>query len=425
MPMETYRKFIIVDLPEGRFVYPEGHTVKREPKIKTEEEALVAFDSYLKGNTRGYPDWTPDNWVKCVLMGRKAPPDRMIEVWSLGQRYQMVEIFDKKENVFKDWEGKRHLTSTEKPIEVYTITGETKIYSSYNFDSKHGIYSVLVARGIIKLTDFDPGYRDHSAGSSKSFIKPEGEAIGIEIEVKFKNVEKDGYIIPDYIAKLLFSHWMKTNYPDWICERDGSLEGERRTYHGGLEIISPPLSVAKLHECLDVILPKCVEMGGIGAKASTSDVAFGIHVTQNLYGPFSRKDGDRYTYLINLPALRPFWQAAAQRYGALFDKFCGFMEIDSVDGAMKHESGSHYRAVFPRGESAVETRIFRSNLQISAVKSIVELCIVAMNYCKQSKVNVNDPAAFITYVKAHASNTLKQYIRHFGGFIAMSNDFEA
>ncbi len=397
------------------YLYPEGYDPAnpKEKKIKTEEEARAAFEDFVAKKSRFYPDWIPTNWVPCVFLGHKAPPDRVIEVYSANVKKWMLSDFNKSENVFQDYQGRLHCKNSDKMTEVYNIDGEVLIYSHYEVDSSMNsrVFSNTVARGVNYYTNFESGFRDHTAGNNKAFVKPPGEAIGIEIEVKFKaQKSKSGKEIPDCITKLMFSRWMLENYPEWICERDGSLEGEKRQQHGGLEIISPPLSVKQVKDDLAIILPKCVEMGGIGFKASTPQISYGIHITQNLYGSYTRKEGDRYTWLINSPDLRFFWSALARRSGDLFDRFSGFKEIPSVDGAMRHQADGHYRSVFPRGESAVETRIFRSNLDINAISCMIDICVLAMNFCKQSKVDVTKSSEFVTWVKTKSSPLLKKYL---------------
>lgn len=406
--------------------YPDPSKSARKPtKALTEAELLEEFERSLANKTPfRYSAQTANlkDWVTCPINGGRFPAKHSTKVMIQGYERTVSKFYESPEQSFIDYRGNRHLFSLDQPIEVYSIDGKVRIAASYEINNSNEIRAVTarVARHTNFYVDFEHGFRDHSAGHNKAFEKPKGEAVGIEIEVAFKSDKS-----PCWLNKLAFSAWMLRNYPNWICERDGSLEGAHNKTLSGLEIISPPLPIAKLKADLSIILEKCTEFGGVGYKAMTDEIPYGIHITQNLYGEFSLNDGDRYTYFFNSPAMRAFFANASRRSGHKdFGKYSGFTTVKAVKNAMYSQRENHYRAVYPRGNefSALETRIFRSNLNHSAVCAIIDLCIWTMNYCKDPKNNLDNPQDYVKFLKERAPKTLIKYINSWRGFASFVNE---
>lgn len=345
-----------------------------------------------------------EGWVACPLTGEYFPKDLGASIYYDGAPRLVSPLTAPADSLFTDWKGRVFSSSYCSEISVLCLDGSTKVSSDY-FVARE-FFSTKVARYVNAYTDFNTGFRDHTRGDQKAFQRPQGEALGIEIECAFKTCH----------GKLLFSHWITQNYPAWICERDGSLEGPNHDIDTGLEIVSPPLTFAKLKKDLKQILEKCRELGGVGFDALTDKISYGIHVTQNLYGQNQLRDGNRYIYLINSKQLRKFWREASLRAGhPLFNDYCPFRDTYNEENGM-NRPGNHYQAVYPRGESAVETRIFRSNLNYEAVCSIVELNIITMNYCKNENNPLDNAEHYATFLRANASKGLIQYINSWDGF---------
>lgn len=409
--------FIIYKKDGIRRLRVEKNTEPPKAKALTEEGEIKLFEEYISTGY-GYPKIPPSHWKRCSLLNIVVPPSYLVKVFSCGHETNISKHLVSK-YTFRDFENNLYLISTDKQVHVYNEEGENLIMSNYS-TGKHILYVAPVSRVLHIHTTFNSYFKDHTPGNGKAFNLPVGEAIGIEIEVKFTPKTKVAKIIPDYITKLYFSKWLHDNFPSWICERDGSLEEGHQA--PGLEMISPPMTVENLNKELEIILPKCVEMGGVGFKASSNNISYGIHITQNLYGNNKLRDGNRYIYLVNSINLRPFWQAAARRSGPKFDKYSGFQLLDGPNYAMDTQSYDHYRSVYPRDNSAVETRIFRSNLDVSAVKCMIEVCVLGMNYCKNVKSNLDSPSDFKDFLKENGSPLFQQWTASIGGWEALSNN---
>lgn len=264
----------------------------------------------------------------------------------------------------------------------------------------------------------DPGFREHSSGANKSFAKPTGEAFGIEIEMSFK-MEEDPTNLSGLANKFQFSRWVLENYPDWICERDGSLEPADKGNAGpcGLELVSPPLSYIDHLQHLPIILEKARSLGGKGFI--NGNEYYGIHITTNVYGKPTSKCADRLIYFVNNPKFRHFWINSARRNGPALSQYCPFQDGLVLGEALKNQYSyeNHYRAMYPRGSSgnAVEWRIFRSTLATKGMCAILELVKLTQDYCFNASSDLDNPAEFLAFLKKKMSTTLQKWLDNFNG----------
>jgi hypothetical protein len=391
----------------------ENMAIKEKDTTKYTQEQLVdlwktAFRNKKSFNLKQRIDEKSKLWARCSYCGDNIPRDMVLEAYSGKEKITLHPCY--KDSLYTDWKGVVRSNLFEQSVEVYDEKG--KCVLARESDRNHFFTSPIVRNRNV-YTTFETSFRNHAAGNQKNYVRPEGKAFGIEIEVRFENTGE----IPGFINKLLFSKWMKENYPDWVCERDGSLEGPGYHITGGLEMISPPSSAEVLYGQLAAILPKAKSLGAIGFKASTREVVYGIHITHNLYGPYSQNEGDRYCYLVNSALFRQFFAAASHRSThPEFNRYSGFKDIPEVKGAMRSQMGDHYRATNPRGEgAAIETRIFRSNVNVSAVCSMIELVSLTDDFVKTNPP-LDNPPAYAKFLKDNGSPRFKTWVKSWNGF---------
>jgi hypothetical protein len=287
----------------------------------------------------------------------------------------------------------------------------TSSNTANHYHNNGKLHNSLIARNQSVFTENPSHFKEHSPGNNKSFVKPTGEAFGIEIEMSFKPNTGDQYI--GAANKLNFANWVHDNYPNWICERDGSLEEGNKGNAGlcGLELVSPPLTFDEAITNLPIILDKA---RSLGAKAFIpNNEFFGIHVTTNLYGKTATKTGDKIVYLVNNKIFREFWYACAKRNGLAINKFAPFMNDLSLGSALKSQSGGeHYRSVNPRGSGALEIRIFRSTVAFPGIHAILELVKITQDYCMNVTNNssLDSPREFMDYIKGNMSKNLESWL---------------
>lgn len=265
----------------------------------------------------------------------------------------------------------------------------------------------------------DPVFKEHSAGANKSFVKPTGEAFGIEIEMSFKMEKDDPVNLIGLGNKLKFSRWVADNYPDWICERDGSLEPSDKGNAGpcGLELVSPPLAYIDHLQHLPIILEKARSLGGKGFIKGNE--YYGIHITTNVYGKPMQKCADRLIYFVNHPNLRNFWTLCARRNGPALSQYCPFQDGLVLGESLKNQYAyeNHYRSIHPRNSNgnAVEWRIFRSTLATQGMCAILELVKLTQDFCFDSINDLDNPGSFLAHLKSKMSSTLREWLDNFNG----------
>ncbi len=296
------------------------------------------------------------------------------------------------------------LTYTEKRAAVLMRPEDdalvTTCSSSLNSDR---IFSAPVSRGTKILSLFNTHFVDHTGAQKKQFAVPTDEAFGIEIEMKF----------PTVFSKLRFSHYVGTNFKNWITERDGSLEDFGNAGDGGLELVSPPLPFNTLAAQLKTILAEARKQKGLGHGAG---VYYGIHINVNIYGDDKESTARRFICLINDPNLRYFWETMSRRRGsASMQKYCAFKNV-AYDSCLRSEADGHYRATYYRTDrngyptNCVEVRIFRSNLKFPSVKISIEITKLALDFAMNKANVLDDYAGFRDYINTNASEELKRYI---------------
>lgn len=264
------------------------------------------------------------------------------------------------------------------------------------------MHSSKVSRDVLVFSTFPTYFVDHSGANKKGYKTPQGEAFGIEIEMKFPNV----------FSKLRFSNFVGTNFRGWITERDGSLEDKGNSGDGGLELVSQPLNYKTLCTQLDPILTKARSENGIGHDAG---VFYGIHINTNIYGDNQERTAKRLICLINDPVLRNFWEIMSRRRGSkASEEYCQFKNV-TFDTCLRTESDGHYRATYYRTNNGVptncvEVRIFRSNLKLASVKISLEIVKLTLDYSLLDNSNIEDYSAFREFILTNGSEDLKKYI---------------
>lgn len=250
-------------------------------------------------------------------------------------------------------------------------------------------------------------------GGPKNFKKPTDEAFGIEIETVFKT----GCPKDSLRNKILFALWLKDNFPDWIVERDGSLEdglskiNQSDFRHCCAEIVSPPMSLEDLNRSLPVIIS---QLKKFNAAAQRVGDFFAIHITANIYDKPALVKMARAVYD---PELSSFWKKVSGRpqsdgfvgntgkaYCKLLD-FRATSDTDLVDIIMS----DHYRAFFARSSgSAGELRIFQTRINRRYVLDILELTALLSRFGHSSHSN------WLEFLNDNSSQYLTAYLKECG-----------
>jgi len=293
----------------------------------------------------------------------------------------------------------------EKSVAVLDTDFTTKTVASsharFKIDQGEWFSSQVARRNNICST-FKTNFYGYGRGP-RDWAIPEGDTIGVEIEMLFPSLER----------KIQFSSWVGQNFTGWICEYDGSLEDHGEAGERGLELISPPLLIENMQDQVTKICEKAIELGGMGFQAG---VFYGMHVTQSIpksvrNGPTKSMIASRYIALLNEPALRPFWQLVARRKGESFSMYSPFKDID-IETCLITERGeneryAHRRSVFVRNNNLLETRIFRSNLSPIQVRSNIEICSIAMQFCKSPEFSLTNLRFFYDFLQKNMSKDLR------------------
>lgn len=247
-------------------------------------------------------------------------------------------------------------------------------------------------------------------GSAKNFTKPEGESFGIEVETMFRSANPTQSLK----NKILFSLWLKDNYPEWIVERDGSLEdGLNKAnlsdfVHCCAEIVSPPMKLDDLNPALSRIVAKLAEF-----KASSQRIGdfFAIHITSNIYNPkcipklIRTVNDNRYRHFWLRASFRPQSDGFVGNYGKAYCKFDEISISASDYDICNMAMDGHYRALYIRsGATAAELRIFQTRINTRYILDILELTSLLSKFCHS-----NEPD-WLDFVVNNASDSLKRYL---------------
>ena len=259
----------------------------------------------------------------------------------------------------------------------------------------------------LPTTDATIFFKEHSGssfGGVKKFTKPTGSSFGVEIELAFKGDSLDGIA-----NKLIFSQWIAENYPEWITERDGSLEdwchaNDSSLQNSCLELVSPPLTFTSLSKDIPIILAKVKELNGF-----IPSEWFGIHITSNIYGRHIKKSAVKFIKTVHASELNRFWKLISMRAGsdslkkfAWLHRYSNISDEDLIEFCLS----DHYRAVFPRNSSggALETRIFKSTVEPHILLSILELTMLLTQFSLSTEEH------WLKYLSANSSRLLLDFI---------------
>lgn len=238
----------------------------------------------------------------------------------------------------------------------------------------------------ISHNSLDPVYfKQHSgigmsAASVKKYKKPTGEVFGIELEMVFDaGKELDGIR-----NKLLFSKYIGENFPEWVTERDGSLEdncensGKVDLITCNLELVSPPLSFESLKNALKKIIPVARELGAV-----CPDDYYGLHITANLA---TRKTivPERFIRIVN--ENRELWEEqSGRKKSKQIKKYAPFFHFDDYGSVANiYDTGTHYFSTYPRNRSgtAIEVRIFKCEIDTDYLLEKISLVRKAVKFSK-------------------------------------------
>lgn len=388
--------------------------LKELAKHNLSDEKVAALYAKIKLSELTSPDEIKKlGWCECILSNIFHPKEELLTLfgsWNDFRSNAPIGFFHRDiltnpaftNLVYLDEVNKCYLmTSHDRPQEIILKPEDNKFAITAS-SSLRNVFSSPVARKVTVYHLFNSYFRNHEGAARKNYVKPKGEAFGIEIEMKF----------PTVFSKLRFSHYVGNNFPDWITERDGSLEDKGKAGLGGLELVSPPLSYNKLLTQLEPILKEARAQSGIGHEAG---VFYGIHLNVNIYGENTDRTARRLVCIINDPQLRIFWETLSRRRGsAAMQEYCQFKDV-LPETCLKTESVDHYRAAYCRLDgngyfnNCVEVRIFRSNLKYASVKITVEIMKLTLDFC-MGKNDIKDYAAYRDYIYSNASSELKEFI---------------
>lgn len=312
------------------------------------------------------------------------------------------------------WNVTRHCDDCT-PDFVYTETGRKKTASGLIGRIPH-ITQVRASKfRSIYYVGVCP-FREHTGaghGGVKAFKKPSGEAFGIEIEMCFPDED----LFKGIERKLAFAEWVRSNHPDWITERDGSLEDSCRGTRGSaravnqyedhnLELVSPPLTENQLKKQLPLIINKAIELGAQTRKIGDW---YGLHVTSNIFGPAIRKSACKMISTVNARKYRQFWHAVSNRpKSAVLKRYAPFLEVNKENALeVALNRGNHYMAAYPRTDSggAVEIRIFQANIDIDYTLAIIELVAILSKFSMKK-----EDGEWLAFLKEEASPNLMEYL---------------
>lgn len=389
-----------------------------------------------------HPDKVKNPWVEFVrdrFAGYNIPKNNAQEIFNIpvasndqnGKCYiakNQLDAHIKGGNIFLDELCDKYVYDNNKIAYISKNWGikYTSVNTANYYHSNGKIHNCIIARQTNQycshiFSENKSYFVEHSNGANKSFLRPSGEAFGIEIEMSFKSSTKGVDQYQGAANKLKFASWVHDNYPDWICERDRSLEETSKGNAGvaGLELVSPPLDLETHKKVLPIILDKAKEFGATAFIPNNE--FFGIHVTTNLYGKSTSKLGDRIVYFINNKIFRDFWFACAKRKGQAVLEYAPFFDNLTLGSAFASQSGSnnHYRAVNPRGSSALEVRIFRSTLAHLGVCAILDLMKITQDYCMITSSDLDNPSDFFNFINENADENLKEWLNDNGALMVL------
>lgn len=351
-------------------------------------------------------------WVLCSYYGHLFPKEEVTKVYTGYENFlkDKVSFICKKatRNVCKDTFLKKDFLQ-EDIYECYIGDNKYKIVGShlrYKIDSGE-IHKepARITRNASVYTDFPHYYYDNKK-APKNWKLPSGDTFGIELEVKF----------PDALSKLRFSGWLKTEFPNWCCERDGSLEdiaGDGNSKDGGLELISPPLNFEDLVEQIKKIIPVMSSHRALGHD--TGSELYGLHITHGVVknGYIQYEQGANFIRLINDPNTLDFWRNVSRRQPNKYCKYIGNYEAriasHALDGFTKsYDTNNHYNSICVReGSTAIETRILRSTINAKTLISSVEMIKLIHEVCGKEPYNA---IRYIDYVVKNASPNLTKLL---------------
>lgn len=368
------------------------------------------IDSFIRKNVDLF--FQHNGWYRCAYSGRFFPLDKLTVV------FKSYRDFLRGAKSFVSTEAVNLIDLCFDAVEKCYFFDSSSFVFNENFESVRiaashlsykketgQAYRSQISRNTHIYTLFPTNFYGNKK-SPKDWQIPDGETVGIEIEMLFPSVEQ----------KIRFSSWLGKNYEKWYCEYDGSLQDYGNAGENGLELISPPLLISDMLEKIGPICQKAIEFGGMGFPAG---IFYGMHVTNKV--PKSTRNANRdtiaarYICTINSPILRSFWQLVARRKGESFLTYCPFQNVNE-DSCLITEQGrgmgneAHRRAVFVRRKDLLETRIFRSNLNPRQVRANIEICHLTMLYCKSNDYNLEDPNYFYNFLEKNMSEDLRKIL---------------
>jgi hypothetical protein len=386
--------------------------------VKKQLDFHKAISSEVAGEIQKNLDFLigEKEWRKCALSGNVLPPDQFQEFFSNykdyvayanggGDKYKRFVMKGNTRGFVKDTMLKV-LFSESEACDLFTEKGE-----KFNITRSH-LYGKIetgefwknparITRDLNIYTDFPHYYYDNKK-APKNWKLPKGDTYGIELEVKF----------PDASTKLKFSRDLYNLFPDWCCERDGSLEdiqGDGNSKQGGLELITPPLLYDDLQKSLEVVVPILKKYNALGHN--TGSDRYGLHITHGILKPndIKIKETSNYIRFVNDPVMRDFWRNFCRREANKYCKFIGNYEgrLDNYDNlstyTKSYNADNHYNSICMReGLGAIETRLFRSTINPKTIAATIEFVKLANEVC----VEKYDPVMYLDLIFNRASRNL-------------------
>lgn len=337
---------------------------------------------YLQPFFHSYNDYKSNKpkYIDLNQTRNNISKDEVLDVYFYGRQLNKVFIKDELKNLH--YLHVEHLLST----------GELKP-------------KVRATRDQYFFCDFDTFYYDNHKSPKDIWQIPTGETFGIEIEMNFS----------DALSKLKFSKELHDIYPNWFCERDGSLQDYDSNDNGGLgglELISPPLNFDNLVKESAAI---CNILKKYNVKAFKAGEFFGLHVTHSIK---NHKQGSNYIRYVHSNKLREFWRSVSRRNENKFCKYnnnmCNDLAGFNYDLAYLtkgYNNENHYMATCVRdNKKAIETRIFASTKGPKTLAATLEL-IKLTNQFSEFDFNVSKYAKFIA---ENASRNLAGFLKNRG-----------
>lgn len=343
-------------------------------------------------------------WILCGWRNMFVPVESTVETFQGYRVCKFDVIYDElhEQYFIPDLTPSAHVIYKDKLIRVADPLLDKSLWQAYIISNRFRLYS---AEPLAFVEHSGAGF-----GEPKKYKAVKGKYIGLEIECCIDDGNAETPPIQKAFEKVLVAKDIKSHYPDFVIERDGSLErgvDEVSDYlhESCLEIVLPPYTVEELNAKLVNLVPL---LKSHKIVASNIGDFFAVHATLNIESPDQAIKLLRTVYDKNL---NTFWRKVSSRQNNLgFNKlsekpYCQLIDIEGLSNndllAVSREN--HYKAAYLRASGAIEIRIFQTKINLKYLQNIVELCSILWDF------SVSSSSDWIDFLRSNASGCLLAY----------------